>query len=356
MDSGAAGDGTSPGAPAGADAQGPERCGVVALAGRANVGKSTLLNGMIGRKVSIVSDKPQTTRAPVRAVLTSGHAQAVFIDTPGLHKPRTLLGQRVNRAALDAVEDVDVVMLVVDGRAGVGGGDRFVADRLSRRDICVLNKTDGTRREDVLSQLTALGEWGFDEYFAVSARTGAGVGRLVEALLRRLPEGPMLYPADSMGGPGREADDSAGTAHQGGRGGGGGRSSRPGGRGPAGPPLPGAHPSPAADDEVLFVRDMGEAEWVAELVREQLLAITRDELPYSIACQVTEWEWPYVRCEVLVERDSQKGIVIGHGGQVLKRVGTAVRAQLPPGTYLDLSVRVVRDWQHKPEMLKRLGL
>lgn len=282
------------------------------MAGRANVGKSTLLNAIVGQKVSIVSDKPQTTRSPVRAVLTVGPAQAVFVDTPGLHKPRTLLGQRLNRTALAAVEDVDVMIFVLDGKAGLGRGDRFVVDRLGRRDICVLNKTDGTPRAEVLKQLSALGDWGFEEYFAVSARTGAGVTDLADALLRRLPEGPMLYPPENI-------DDSE-TVHA---------STR---------------------------RDIDDAEWVAELVREQLLAVAHDELPYSIACQVTEWDWPYVRCEILVERESQKGIVIGQGGQVLKRVGTAVRAQLPPGAYIDLSVRVERDWQHRPEMLKRLGL
>lgn len=295
------------------EAQVVTRCGVVALAGRANVGKSTLLNAMVGEKVSIVSDKVQTTRSPVRAVLTVGDAQAVFVDTPGLHKPRTLLGKRLNRTALDALDHVDVTLFVVDGEAGVGRGDQFVAERLGRRDICVLNKTDRASRAAVLKQLTDLGEWGFDEYFAVSARTGDGVAALVRELLARLPEGPVLYPlVSSPGGPG------------------------------AGTPAP--------------VRDMGDAEWVAELVREQLLAHTREELPYSIACQVTEWEWPYVRCEILVERESQKGMVIGHGGQLLKRVGTDVRAQLPPGTYLELAVRVARDWQHKPEMLNRLGL
>jgi GTPase len=293
------------------------RCGVVALSGRANVGKSTLLNAMVGEKVTIVSDKPQTTRGPVRAILTFDNAQAVFIDTPGLHKPRTLLAQRLNRTAIGALEGADIVALVVDGRSGVGGGDRFVADQLGRRDICVVNKIDGMSRAAVLAQLQVVGAWGFEEYFAVSARTGAGVNELVGALVRRLPPGPPLYPSEEGRADRRAAlDHTAGVA----------------------------------------TRDMPDPEWVAELVREQLLAVTREELPYSIACQVTEWEWPYVRCEVMVERDSQKGIVIGHGGAVLKRVGTAVRAQLPAGAYVELSVRVLSDWQQKPEMLERLGL
>ena len=279
------------------------RCGLVALIGRANVGKSTLVNAMVGQKVSIVSDKPQTTRGPVRAVLNSRGAQAVFIDTPGLHKPRTLLGQRLNRTALGALEGVDLVVQVVDGKAGAGRGDLFVAEHLPRRQICVVNKIDGMARAAVLAQLQIVGEWGFEDYFAVSALAGNRVQQLVDALVRALPEGPALFPVDEV----RSAD---------------------------------------GDDR----------EWVAELVREQLLALAREELPYSIACRVTDWEWPYVRCEILVERESQKGIVIGHGGAVLKKVGSAVRSQLPPGAYLDLSVRVARDWQQKPEALNRLGL
>ncbi len=284
------------------------------LVGRANVGKSSLLNTMMGRKVSIVSDKPQTTRGALRAVLTAGAAQIVFVDTPGLHKPRTLLGQRLNRTALNAVEGVDVIVLVVDGKSGVGGGDRFVADRLAPGDrhVCVVNKIDGMPRAAILAQLQGVGEWGFEEYFAVSARTGAGVGELVAALARRLPEGQPLYPV--------EPADTAGSAMA------------------------------AMGGEV------DERQWLSELVREQLLAVTREELPYSIACEVTDWDWPYLRCEILVERDSQKGMVIGHGGAVLKKVGTAVRAQLPQGAYVELSVRVAQDWQRKPEILDRLGL
>jgi len=284
-----------------------QHCGLVALAGRANVGKSTLLNSMVGEKVSIVSDKPQTTRGPVRAVLTSGNQQAVFVDTPGLHKPRTMLGQHLNRTALGAVHDVDTVVFVVDGKSGIGSGDRFVVEQLDRRDICIVNKVDGMSRDAVLAQLEAAGEWGFGDYFAVSARSGRGVLAVVDRLMEGLPAGPFLYPLEA--GPGTVA-----------------------------------------------LRDTDDAAWVAELVREQLLAVTRDELPYSIACRVTDWDWPLVRCEILVERESQKGIVIGGGGAVLKRAGTAVRAQLPPGAYLELSVRVERDWQHKPEMLGRLGL
>jgi GTP-binding protein Era len=319
---------------------------LVTLIGRANVGKSSLINAMVGQKVSIVSDKPQTTRSAARAVLSLPGAQVVFVDTPGSHKPRTLLGQQLNQTALGAVEGVDVVVVVVDGRSGVGGGDRFVVDRLEQRHICVVNKVDRMPRSSVLAQLQVVGEWGFEEYFAVSARTGAGLDDLVAALARRVPPGPALYP-DQM----RELEPKFPAVKF------------PGHR-LSGRRFPEARFSgaerlergPAVRGWSRGPRDMDERQWVAELVREQLLAITRDELPYSIACEVTEWEWPYVRCEILVERESQKGIVIGRGGAVLKRVGSAVRVQLPPGVYLELSVRVARDWQQKPEALRRLGL
>ncbi len=334
-----------------AEAEAGERCGLVALTGRANVGKSTLLNSMVGLKVSIVSGRPQTTRAPVRAVLTRGAAQAVFVDTAGLHKPRTLLGQHLNRTALGAAEDADTIVAVVDARAGVGGGDRFVVERLPRLDILVVNKVDGLSHGQVLAQLEAVSGWGFEECFPVSAKTGAGVPELTQALLDRLPEGPFLYPEGALR-TGTEHGTAAehGTAGQHGAGGqltGAGAQHTGAPAGQHG--LTGAHGSWAQ-------RDMDEREWVAELVREQLLAIAREELPYSIACQVTEWDWPFVRCEIWVERASQMGIVIGKGGSVLKRVGVAVREQLPPGAYLELSVKTEPRWQQKPDALGRLGL
>jgi GTP-binding protein Era len=264
------------------------------------VGKSTLLNGILGTKVSIVSDKPQTTRTQVRGVLTRPDAQVVFVDTPGIHKPRTLLGERLNDTATEAVSEVDVVCLVVDATAPIGKGDRWVAERVPADAFVVVNKTDIASPAEVLRQLAAAGGLEKAEYFPVSARTGAGVPELVEAIVGRLPEGPQLYPDD-------------------------------------------------------MVTDVPEAFWVAELVREQLLRIAEQELPHSIATRVTEWEWPLIRCEILVERDSQKGIVIGRKGAVLKAVGMAVREQLPEGAYLELFVKVDKDWQRRPKALERLG-
>jgi len=276
------------------------RSGFVSLVGRPNVGKSTLLNRILGHKVSIVSDKPQTTRHRIQGVLTRPDAQVVFVDTPGIHKPRTALGERLNSTAESTIGDVDVAVLVLDATQPLGRGDRWVASRVPRDAVVVVNKVDIARPQQVLEQLAAAAELDLSEYFPVSARTGDGVGELVERLVDRMPSGPRYFPDD-------------------------------------------------------MVTDVPEAFWVAELVREQLLAATREELPHSIATRVTEWEWPRIRCEILVERESQKGIVIGHRGSVLKQVGTAVREQLPEGAYIDLHVKVDKDWQRHPSAVDRLG-
>ena len=183
----------------------------------------------------------------------------------------------------------------------VGRGDQWVGQKIPSDALVVVNKVDIATKEQVLQQLRrAYEQLGKDEYFPISAKTGDGVDELVEAIIARMPEGPQMYPDD-------------------------------------------------------MVTDVPEAFWVAELVREQLLAITREELPHSIATRVTEWDWPRIRCEILVERDSQKGIVIGRKGEVLKQVGIAVRQQLPEGAFLELFVKVDKDWQRRPKALERLG-
>ena len=276
------------------------RSGFATLVGRPNVGKSTLLNRILGTKVSIVSDKPQTTRTQVRGVLNRPNAQVVFVDTPGIHKPRTLLGERLNDTARDALDAVDVALFLVEANGPIGKGDRMIASTLpADRTFLVVNKVDLANREGVLEHLADAAEFDFAEYFPISAHTGDGVATLVDAIVARMPEGPQYYPED-------------------------------------------------------VVTDVPEAFWVAELVREQLLAIAREEVPHSIATRVTEWEWPRIRVEILVERDSQKGIVIGKGGAVLKQVGTAVREQLPPGAFVELFVKVDKDWQRRPKSLERL--
>jgi GTP-binding protein Era len=311
------------------------RSGFVAVVGRPNVGKSTLVNRILGEKVTITSPRPNTTRRTVRGVLHRQRVQAVFVDTPGLHRPRTQLGRRLNEHVGDALEDVDVVVAVVDALQPVGPGDRLVlrraaaAARVQRRNdepepeqatapgpelsgvVVVVNKVDRASPAQVLERLGEAsavleggdGEGGADlgiEYFPVSAATGEGVDPLVEAVVDRLPVGPPYFPED-------------------------------------------------------MVSDQPEMFWVAELVREQLLSKVRDELPHAIATRVTEWEWPRIRVEIVVERPSQKGIVIGQGGTVLKDVGTAVRRQLPPGAFLELHVTVEQHWQDRRDAIERLG-
>jgi GTP-binding protein Era len=276
------------------------KSGFATLVGRPNVGKSTLLNAILGEKISIVAASPQTTRTEIRGVLTRPDAQVVFVDTPGIHKPKTTMGERLNATAEAASSGVDVVCLVIDATAPLGKGDRFVASRLPKDSICVVNKVDVADRQQVLAQLTRAAALDLSEYFPISARTGEGVDELVEAIISRLPEGPQYYPEE-------------------------------------------------------MVSDLPDEVWVAELVREQLLAVVREELPHSIACRVTEYEWPRIRVEIVVERDSQKGIVIGKGGAVLKQVGQAVRAQLREGAYIELVVKVDPDWQRQPKSLDRLG-
>jgi GTPase len=291
------------------------RSGFVAVVGRPNVGKSTLVNALVGEKVSIVSDKPQTTRGRIRGVRTTEEVQVVFTDTPGFHKPRTLLGDRLNRLVQESTEDVDAVVLVVDAAAGVGRGDAYVASHrvspLRCRKVCAVNKVDLLRDERILPQLeaaAALAE--FDHVVPVSARTGRGLEDLLGVLAESMPEGPRLFP------PGEVTDQ----------------------------PLEGR---------------------VAEIVREKALALTREEVPHSIAVQVEELERDVGRrlariaCSILVERDSQKGIVIGRGGQLLKRIGTEARKELEAlvGTqvFLELRVKVQREWQRDAVALTRLG-
>jgi GTP-binding protein Era len=234
-------------------------------------------------------------------VLTRPDAQLVFVDTPGLHKAVSALGERVNATALESTGDVDVCCLVLDATMPFGRGDRWVADRIDvAQAVVIVNKTDVATKDQVMAMLGAAGGLGAEAYFPVSALTGEGVGPLVEHLTSRLPAGPKYFPDDS-------------------------------------------------------ISDMPEEQWVAELVREQLLAVTHDELPYSIATRVTEWEWPRIRCDIIVERESQKGMVIGKGGSVLKQVGERARAQLPEGAYLELRVKVDKNWQRRPDRVERLG-
>jgi len=276
------------------------RSGFVTLVGRPNAGKSTLLNQILGQKVSIVSDKPQTTRTQVRGVLTRPDYQLVFVDTPGIHKPRSALGTSLNATANNATRSVDVVCFVVDATAPYGRGDRYIAESLPPDAVVVVTKADIAKPHQILAQLEATTEIDAVAWFPVSGKTGEGTEALVEHLRDRMPEGPQYYPDD-------------------------------------------------------MITDVPEAFWVAELVREQLLAVARQELPHSIATRVTEWEWPRIRCEILVERESQKAMVIGKGGENLKKAGIAVRRQLPEGVFIELFVKVEKNWQRRPESVAELG-
>lgn len=297
--------------------------GFVSVVGRPNVGKSTLVNSLVGSKVSIVSDRPQTTRTEVRGVRTTDASQVVFLDTPGVHKPRTLLGERSNERSLTTLREVDLICFVIDASEAIGPGDRFVAARVAEAGtpaLLVVNKVDVASKGDVARRLAGATELGdFDAYVPLSASTGEGLDALVGEIEARLPQGPRYYPDDG-------------------------------------------------------VTDQPETFLVAELVREKLLAVTYDELPHSIAVTAEEIEpnrgsaarpsgsEPVLafRVVIRVERDSQKGIVIGRGGSVLKRAGTEARQELEAllGTrvHLDTVVRVDPDWQRRPHALERLGL
>jgi GTPase len=296
------------------------RSGFVALVGRPNVGKSTLLNRLVGEKVSITAATPNTTRHSVRGVVRRPEGQLVVVDTPGLHRPKTALGHRLNHAALSALEDVDAIVAMVEATEQIGPGDRRVlghtlaASAKGAAPFVVVNKRDATRRATVAERLLAVRDAvealgaaegvahvvDRVEYFAVSAATGDGVDELCDAVAATLPEGPKWFPDD-------------------------------------------------------VVSDLTEVDRIAELVREQLLRHVRDELPHAIHCRVASYEWPVIEVQICVERDSQKGIVIGRRGEVLKQVGIATRAQLPEGCYLELRVVVEPNWQSRDDALDRWG-
>jgi GTP-binding protein Era len=293
---------------------GGHRAGIAAVVGRPNVGKSTLVNALVGEKVAIVSDKPQTTRRDIRAIRTAGDVQIVFTDTPGFHKPRTAFGVRLNDLVSDAVEGVDVVVQVVDAAAGVGRGDAYVYEHQvvganAGARICVVNKIDRIRHHEVIPQLAAAGRLGdWDEIVPVSATGGIGVDTLLDLLVTRMPEGPALFPGGEV------------------------------------------------TDQPIDVR-------IAELVREQALTVTREEVPHSVAVVIEEIEhedeFDRIYASIVVERDSQKGILIGKGGQTLKTIGTRARGQIEPlvgkRVFLDLRVKVMKEWQRDPKMLDLLG-
>ena len=290
------------------------RSGFVALAGRPNVGKSTLVNAIVGRKVAIVSDKPQTTRRAIRGVATTEDSQLVLVDLPGVQRPRDALTARMQRRVESELADADAALLLVNAIQGIGPGDRFIAALLAGSGtpvVIAVNKVDRCSRAEVAAALQAAAELGVgDEIFPISARTGEGLGALVEHLGSLLPEGPFFFPSD-------ERSDQA--------------------------------------EEVLL----------AELVREQVLRRTRQEVPHAVEVEVEEIEERRegliaVRAVMWVEADSQKGILIGAGGKMIKAIGTAARKELERElgcqVHLELAVRVRRAWRSDDRLLDRLGI
>jgi GTP-binding protein Era len=290
------------------------RSGFVAMAGRPNVGKSTLVNLIVGEKVAIVSDRPQTTRRAIRGVHSTGDCQMVLVDLPGVQRPRDELTSRMARRVQQELEDSDVALLILNGEQGVGPGDRFIAQALQSANTPVtiaVNKVDRLSRAATIVVLEEAVELGVSEgVFPISARTGEGVPALVEHLLARMPQGVFMFP---------EATTS---------------------------------------DQPLEVR-------LAELVREAVIRRTFQEVPHAVDVIVEEVERPRdglarVRALIWVESESQKGILVGAHGRMIKAIGTAARREsereLGCQVYLDLSVRVRRDWRADEGLLDRLGI
>ena len=286
------------------------KTGFVALVGRPNAGKSTLLNQILDRKIAIVSDKAQTTRHRITGILTNEQGQIVFMDTPGIHKPRHKLGERMVEIAQSSLYDADVIYYLVDITNDFGPGEQYIVQQLQKASapvILILNKIDQVEKPYVLRQIN---EWQsrleFAEIFPLSARKGDNVERLIETTFNYLEEGPQFYPADS-------------------------------------------------------VTDQPEEVVIAELVREQILLATRDEVPHSIAVVVEQMKLQddgkiYVGATIYVERDSQKGIIIGRGGTMLRKIGSKARREieflLGEKVYLDLWVKVNEDWRNKESAVK----
>jgi GTP-binding protein Era len=290
------------------------RSGFVALAGRPNAGKSTLVNQIVGGKVAIVSDKPQTTRREIRGVATGDEWQLVLVDLPGVQRPRDALTERMQRQVERALADTDAALFVLNGEQQIGAGDRFIANALRESGVptvTVLNKVDRLDRGRTVKALSDAAELGVPgALFPVSAKTGDGIGPVVEQLVSLVPEGPFLYPPEER------------------------------------------------SDQPLELQ-------VAELIREQVLLRTREEVPHSVEVEIDEIEeredgLMVVRARVWAETESQKGILVGSGGSMVRAVGTAARKEieglLGRRVHLDLNVRVRKGWRRDEGLLDRLGI
>ena len=292
------------------------KAGFAALIGRPNAGKSTLLNRLVGQKLAIVSDKPQTTRHRILGARTSSESQILFIDTPGIHKPQHRMNVRMVEAATSALTDVNVVVLIVDASAPPGAGDRFILDRLAAAKtpaILALNKVDAIKKTDLLPLMESYGHalW-FRAIVPISALTGEGVDALVREIESALPEGAAAFPSD-------------------------------------------------------YLTDQTERTLTSELIREKVLLNTRDELPHATAVVIDQFTEPTkddhlhrIHASILVDRASQKAIVLGKGGSMIKKIGTEARLDLEQmlggRVYLDLHVKVREDWRDDTRLLDEIGV
>lgn len=291
------------------------KSGFVTLVGRPNVGKSTLVNKLVGQKIAIMSDKPQTTRTRIRGILTTQEGQVVILDTPGMHRPHHRLGEHMVEVAESSMRDVDILLCVVDAAAGHGRGDDYVLEKVRESRMpafLILNKIDAIAKEDLLAQIDLYrGLHSFAEIVPVSALTGEQVAILRGLIFKYLPQGPLYYPPD-------------------------------------------------------VVTDHPERFVIAELIREKVLQLTKEEVPHAVAVVVEQLERRgdsdalYIHANIYAERDSQKAILIGKGGEMLKRVGTLARRDieriLGSKAYLELWVKVKKDWRNHEHWLRSFGL
>jgi GTPase len=285
------------------------RSGFVAVAGRPNVGKSTLVNALAGGKVAIVSDKPQTTRRRIFGIANGDDYQLVLADLPGFQRPRDPLTERMQRTVDQAFDDVDGIVFVLSARERIGAGDRFIAERvfsLGPPVVIALNKVDRLKPGHIASQMQTASQLGdFRALHPVSAVTGDGVSELRQELVDLLPEGPLYYPSDQR-------------------------------------------------------TDLSPEQQIAELIREKALQLTRDEVPHAISAEVDELDEKVIRATVFVETESQKQIVVGRGGSVVKQIGTRARPEiellLDRPIYLELQVKTRPRWRRDAAMLERLGI
>ncbi|WCK53462.1 GTPase Era [Aneurinibacillus sp. Ricciae_BoGa-3] len=291
------------------------KSGFAALIGRPNVGKSTLMNQIVGQKIAIMSDKPQTTRNKIRAVYTSEEGQIIFLDTPGVHKPKSKLGDFMNRMVENALREVDVILFLVDASEKLGPGDEFIIDKL--KDVktpvyLIINKIDKVHPDELLPYIDKYKElYPFAQIIPVSALNGSNVDRLMQQLLEELPEGPQFYPADQV-----------------------------------------------TDHPERFI--------VAELIREKVLQLTREEVPHSIAVVIEQMktrdgnsDLVDIYATIYTERPSQKGILVGKQGDMMKEIGKRARQDierlLGNRVYLNLWIKVKKDWRNQENLFKNFG-